>query len=247
VESQADAAAPVRAVFFDVDFTLIYPGPMFQGVGYQTFCAQHGIVVDPAAFDRAVLRAAHLLEADDDALYDAEIFVRYTRAIIEEMGGTGESLDTCARGIYAEWAANHHFNLYDDVEPVLNTLNEAGIRVGLISNSHRCLASFQEHFELGRVVHAAVSSSDHGFMKPHASIFRAAMELAGARPLESVMVGDSVRHDIEGALAAGMSAVFLHRGGRSHPKQQHLAERGVPTISSLAELPAVLASRPRDP
>ena len=26
-----------RAVFFDVDFTLIYPGPMFQAEGYRAF------------------------------------------------------------------------------------------------------------------------------------------------------------------------------------------------------------------
>ena len=36
-----------RAVFFDVDFTLIYPGPAFQGGGYRDFCARHGVEVDP--------------------------------------------------------------------------------------------------------------------------------------------------------------------------------------------------------
>ncbi len=39
-----------RAVFFDVDFTLIYPGPTFQGEGYQRFCARHGMqVINPLA------------------------------------------------------------------------------------------------------------------------------------------------------------------------------------------------------
>ena len=31
-----------KAIFFDVDFTLIYPGPMFRAEGYQAFCARHG-------------------------------------------------------------------------------------------------------------------------------------------------------------------------------------------------------------
>jgi hypothetical protein len=31
----------ITAVFFDVDFTLIYPGPTFQGEGYARFCARH--------------------------------------------------------------------------------------------------------------------------------------------------------------------------------------------------------------
>ena len=50
-----DAPLPVRAVFFDVDFTLIYPGPTFQGEGYQRFCARHAIEVDPGRFTDAVL------------------------------------------------------------------------------------------------------------------------------------------------------------------------------------------------
>ena len=54
-----------------------------------------------------------------------------------------------ARGeIYDEWAHCHHFELYDDVPAVLGALAAAGVRIGLISNSHRCLESFQEHFDL---------------------------------------------------------------------------------------------------
>ena len=34
-----------RAVLFDVDFTLIYPGPTFQGEGYRAFSVRHGIDV----------------------------------------------------------------------------------------------------------------------------------------------------------------------------------------------------------
>ena len=37
--------ASTLAVFFDVDFTLIYPGPAFQGEGYRTFCERHGMQV----------------------------------------------------------------------------------------------------------------------------------------------------------------------------------------------------------
>ena len=79
----------IRAVFFDVDFTLIYPGPMFRGEGYRAFCARHGMEVDEAKFERAVVSAASLLDGPEDAPYDAEIFIAYTRHIIEQMGGRG--------------------------------------------------------------------------------------------------------------------------------------------------------------
>ena len=73
-------------------------------------------------------------------------------------------------------------------------------------------------------------------MKPHPSIFSAALQLVGVRPSEAVMVGDSVREDVEGALGAGMRAVLVHRSASPHPGAVELAARGVPVIRSLREL-----------
>jgi len=223
-----------EAVFFDVDFTLIYPGPMFRGEGYRDFCARNGMEADPAKFAAAVASAAPLLDGPPE--YDDEIFIQYTRHIIEKMGGEGPRVDECAREIYAEWAACHHFELYDDVPAALRELNTAGIRIGLISNSHRCLASFQSHFALQGLVSAAISSFDHGYMKPHPSIFAAALQLVNVPPGAALMVGDSVRQDVDGALAAGMRAALLYRGDGEHESERTLAARGVPTIRSLKEL-----------
>ncbi|HKB09874.1 MAG TPA: HAD family hydrolase [Vicinamibacterales bacterium] len=226
-----------RAVFFDVDFTLIHPGPTFLGEGYQSFCVRHGIEVDPAKFETAVIEAAPFLEAEDER-YTDELFIVYTRRIVEGMGGTGPSLDACAREIYREWAACRHFELYDEVPDVLRQLASAGLRIGLISNSHRCLASFQSHFELQGLITATVSSSEHGFMKPHPSIFAAALQLVNVAPEEAVMVGDSLRHDVEGAMRVGMHGILLHRAGSQPPRAGDL---GVPVIRSLRDLPALLS------
>jgi putative hydrolase of the HAD superfamily len=233
----------IRAAFFDVDFTLIYPGPTFQGEGYRTFCARYGMEVDVTRFERGVASAARFLDGED-APYDAEVFVAYTRHIIEQMGGLGDRLDECAREIYDEWAHCHHFSLYDEVPAVLRGLSAAGVHIGLISNSHRCLRSFQLHFDLQGLVAAAVSGPEHGFMKPNPSIFRAALQLVNVKPDEAVMVGDSLRQDVEGALRAGMRAVLLHRSEESHPEEQSLAASGVAVIRSLTELPRLVERGP---
>ena len=223
-----------RAVLFDVDFTLIYPGPTFRGEGYRAFCARYGIDVDPDRFAAAVVGAAPLLDQPEDAIYDPEVFIAYTSRIIEGMGGRGSRVDDCSREIYEEWAACHHFELYDDVAGVLRTLAEAGIRIGLISNTQRCLTSFQSPFELDGLIAGAISSFEHGRMKPHPSIFEAALARVGADAADAVMVGDSLRQDVEGALRAGMRAILLHRGDNVPARA---AELGVPVIRSLRELP----------
>lgn len=227
--------APITAVFFDVDFTLIYPGPTFQGEGYERFCASHGMTVDRARFADAVRAASSILDEHQEHAYDADVFVRYTGAIIEHMGGSGPQVDVCAREMYDEWAACHHFHLYDDVRPVLEELAARGLKVGLISNSHRDLGSFEEHFDLRGLFSAALSSADHGYLKPHPSIFESALRLLGVAAHESVMVGDSLAHDIEGARGVGMRGVLVHRS--EHPSS---APEDVPVIRDLTELLALV-------
>lgn len=222
----------IRAVFFDVDFTLIFPGPTFQGEGYRRFCAAQGIDVDPARFELATAASSFILDEVEEQIYNDDLFVHYTASIIEHMGGRGPKVVPVAREIYQQWAANHHFEMYDDVAPVLEALKARGLIVGVISNSHRSLDAFREHFSLEGLIHASVSSAEHGYMKPHRSIFDAALGRAGVPAGASVMVGDSLKADVEGALAAGMRAVLLRRSGEIPAD----LPAGLPVIRSLHEL-----------
>jgi HAD superfamily hydrolase (TIGR01662 family) len=224
----------VRAVFFDVDYTLIYPGPMFQAIGYRESCERHGIVVDEARYADAVRAALSSLD-HEQVLYEDAVFTRFIRRIIEGMGGRGDQIDACAREMYAAWAVCHHFHLYDEVEAVLRDLAARQLKIGLISNSHRSLVDFVEHFRLQGLVAAAVSSAEHGYCKPHPSIFEAALSRARVSAHESLMVGDSLTHDVRGARGVGMRGVLLHRGDGPVP------ELDVPVIRNLTDLPALLS------
>ncbi|MGH9175997.1 MAG: HAD family hydrolase, partial [Vicinamibacterales bacterium] len=221
-----------RAIFFDVDFTLIFPGPTFQGEGYARFCAEQGITVARECFEDAVAAASFILDDVEEPIYDAALFVHYTATIIEQMGGRGPAVVRAAERIYEQWAGNHHFEMYDDVAPVLTTLASRGFTLGVISNSHRSLEAFKEHFRLESLITTTVSSAEHGYMKPHRSIFERALMQASVPAGNAVMVGDSLKADIEGALAAGMRAVLLRRSGEVPAS----LPPGVTVIRSLTEL-----------
>jgi HAD superfamily hydrolase (TIGR01549 family) len=220
-----------RAIFFDVDFTLIYPGPTFQAQGYARFCAEEQIEIDSTHFDAAVAAASIILDDVEEQVYDPNLFIHYTATIIEHMGGRGANVIRAAERIYEQWASNHHFEMYDDVAPVLTALAERGFIIGAISNSHRSLVAFKEHFKLDSIG-TTVSSAEHGFMKPHRSIFDAALERAGVRAVDAVMVGDSLKADIEGARAAGMRGILLRRSGEAPAS----LPAGVGLITSLYQL-----------
>jgi HAD superfamily hydrolase (TIGR01549 family) len=226
----------IRAVFFDVDFTLIFPGPTFQAEGYRRACAARGIIVDPAKFDQATAASSFILDDVEEQIYNHDIFIHYTASIIEKMGGRGAAVVDVAREIYDQWSVNHHFETYDDVAPALTELQRRGFIVGVISNSHRSLDAFREHFSLADIITVSVSSAEHGYMKPHRSIFDAALERANVTADQAMMVGDSVKHDIDGALNAGWRAVLLRRSGEvPHPLPANL-----PVITTLADLAPLL-------
>ena len=151
------------------------------------------------------------------------------------MGGRGPAVDAAARDIYDEWSACHHFTLYDEVPDVLRALHADGFTIGLISNTQRSLATFERHFELDGLFAVAISSSEHGYMKPHPSIFEAALRRAQVSAGQAVMVGDSLRHDVEGARRLGMRGVLVARSGLSIG-----CPPDIPVIQSLRELRPLL-------
>jgi putative hydrolase of the HAD superfamily len=122
--------------------------------------------------------------------------------------------------------------MYPEVPEVLRAIRGTGVKIGLISNTQRCLSTFAEHFELVGLFDVSLSSYQHGFMKPHPSIFEAALRAVDSAPEQAVMVGDSLAHDIAGALAIGMRGVLVARAGRQPGTPPDL-----PVIQSLRELP----------
>ena len=67
-----------------------------------------------------------------------------------------------------------------------------------------------------------------GVKKPHPNIFNFALSLANATIQESIMIGDSIEADIEGALSVGMDAIFFNEQKMNHSfsvmQIQHLLE-----------------------
>jgi len=101
--------------------------------------------------------------------------------------------------------------LFPDVLDTLKWLRESGYRLASITNRGYSGPRFQEELaELGLkelFEHVAVSC-DVGYMKPHPRLFQYALEQVGVAAENSVMVGDSLRADVEGAKTLGMITVW---------------------------------------
>jgi putative hydrolase of the HAD superfamily len=223
--------ASALAVLFDVDFTLARPGPELGPEAYRSLGEAHGLHLDVELYADARMAAIGDLERHPELDHDEEIWVRFTEAIVRGMGGEGREVGIVAREIVQRWEHARHFELYDDVVPVLADLRDLGLKLGLVSNTSRDLDVFVRHFGLD--VDAWISSGSHGKVKPSPLIFAAVLELLDVAARDAVMVGDSLEDDVEGARACGMRAILLDRS-RRFPDH-------VDRIESLRELPAALA------
>ena len=202
----------LRAVLFDVDFTLARPGPELGPEGYRRRAEQFGLSLDPARYEEARDAALADLKRHPELEHDEEIWIAFTERIVRGMGGEGERARECAVAVEKAWEEHGNFDLYEDALPVLEELRRAGLKIGLVSNGARDLDAFVVHHRLD--VDAAIGSRAHGKTKPHETIFRAALAALEVEPEAAAMVGDSLEDDVEGARALGMSALLVDREGR---------------------------------
>jgi HAD superfamily hydrolase (TIGR01549 family) len=203
----------LRAVLFDVDFTIARPGPELGPEGYQRLGARFGLELEPSRYPEAREKAVEGIKRHPELEHDEEIWVAFTERIIRGMGGDAESAYECAVEMTKAWEHAEHFELFEDAPPVLEALRSRGLKLGLVSNTGRNLDAFIAHHRLQ--VDAALGSGAFGRTKPHPTIFRAVLERLDVEAADAAMVGDSPEDDIEGARAAGIERAFLlDREGR---------------------------------
>ena len=220
----------LRAVLLDVDFTLVRPGPELGPESYVRVGSRYGLDLDASLYDEARERALAGVQRHPELLHDEEVWIAFTERIVQGMGGRGQRTRECALELERAWEQSANFDLYEDALPVLDELRRHGLKLGLVSNGARDLATFIEHHRFE--VDAFVGSRDHGRTKPHESIFRVALERLGVAAEETAMVGDSSEDDVAGARALGMRAFLLDRENRFPDEPNRLP--------NLSALPAAL-------
>jgi len=211
----------IRAVTFDAAGTLIAPA---EAVGdtYARTAARFGISVRAGDVDAAFRRAladAPPLAFPDVAAHDLARHERdWWRAVVRAaLGGAGShgAFEACFDALFAHYATPGAWRVYTDARPCLEAARARGLRTAVVSNFDRRLPSLLDGLGLSRAVDRVLSSTQVGAAKPAVAIFAAAAAALGVDIGEICHVGDDLRADVGGARAAGASALYLDRSGRT--------------------------------
>ncbi|MCL2631537.1 MAG: HAD-IA family hydrolase [Coriobacteriia bacterium] len=229
----------IEAVFFDVGQTLVHPVP--DGAGFSQVAVPFGFEITAEAIlaNNGKMYARYNEHYQrDPGFWDNHESARavwldaYT--LLYQLLETGDKAEELAAEAY-----NFYFNpgawfAYDDVQDGLEQLAQSGLKLGLISNWDSSLIPVIKSIGLDHYFLAMISSADVGMHKPDKDIFEYAIQQLGVLPDEAIHIGDHLTADVQGALDAGLHAVYMDRYN-SHPEFD-LA----PRLESLRLLPALI-------
>ena len=121
--------------------------------------------------------------------------------------------------------------LFPDATEILQYLTEKKYELHLITNGFEITQhSKLKHSGLDKYFKEVITSEGSNSLKPNKEIFDFAFSRTGAKPKESIMLGDNIEVDILGAMNAGIDQVFINHN------QIETEVRPTYTVYSLKEL-----------
>lgn len=128
--------------------------------------------------------------------------------------------------------------LYPDAEECLKKLKEK-YQIGVIANQSLGTKDRLKAFGILKYIDLVIASAEEGVSKPDPQIFETALERAGCRPGNAVMVGDRLDNDINPAKRLGFTTVWITQGFSRYGTPKTEAEQPDYTVNNLTEICAL--------
>ena len=220
---------PLKALFFDVGNTLLFP--------------HHAEMLRPL-HERGVFPSEDLLQEIErqtkrefDSLVESHSAVDhgfwhiYYSHLLEQLGRTDEA--TCQDLVVRTRISANWCDIRPGTRQALLRLAEK-YRLGVISNADGKIAEVLDRSGIADCFVTITDSGIVGAEKPHPAVFEAALNSLGVEPQESLYTGDVYSVDYLGATRCGMQGVLFDVAGT-------YKDRGLPRVESLEQLESLLA------
>ncbi|KZV69556.1 HAD hydrolase subfamily IA REG-2-like protein [Peniophora sp. CONT] len=233
-------------VTFDALYTIIKPRAPIP-VQYAEAFATAGLgTLDPQAVGRAFKDAYKHANSTMPAGFLRDESEFWCSIISQTATGAGADVETTEAvlpelvpTLMRRFSTGEGYELYDDVMPSVQRLDDLRIKAGLISNSDSrilsVLSSLGALTELQPVIVSGLEKAE----KPNKLIFQLVATRAGLETHQSLHIGDELESDYRGAEGAGMKALLLRRLGKdnaaAHVDMEKEDMKGVAVVHTLTE------------
>jgi YjjG family noncanonical pyrimidine nucleotidase len=127
-----------------------------------------------------------------------------------------EEIEIIAQEYIRGLPENNH--LFDGTIEILDYLNK-GYNLHIITNGFADVQYKKiNNSKIGSYFQTITNSEMAGVKKPNSLIFEYALDLAKAKKETSIMIGDCLEADVQGALNAGLQAIFFNANNEQVPE-----------------------------
>jgi len=235
----------IRAVFFDVGFTLLDIHPSIPEL-VAAVCARAGTPVTVAQLEASLPQAEQYFVgsartwpetwSDDRAInrFWQDYYAVLLRPCLP--GASEAQITALANAAQVAFDSGESYALFPDTLPTLAALKARGLTLGVVSDWGLSLGLIMRHHDLTPYFDFAVVSAAARLAKPNPGLYQLALRRADAIPDYAIHIGDSYVRDVLGARAAGIQGVLLDR-----PRAVRPQDVDCPLIHTLDELLPLLA------
>ena len=228
-----------KVIFFDAGGTLFHPYPSVGAI-YRDVAKKYGAEVDAGVIEHLFHQAwlkrdglSHLSSHQNEKI-EKDWWYSLVKEVFSQVTNI-QHFDAFFEELYHVFGGPEVWHLFDDTIELLEKLKLKKRRMAIVSNWDSRLFQLCEGLGLGEYLDFILASAVFGAAKPSPKIFKEALKKAGVQPHEAVHIGDSLEDDIQGALGAGLSAIFLDRKKTQRHEKHPLAGQ-FQTVHSLKEL-----------
>ncbi|MCP4142170.1 MAG: HAD family hydrolase [Chloroflexi bacterium] len=242
----------IRAVFFDLGKTLIYPKDSWQSVFLRANKALaqslhlQEIPIDLRSFPYEFAECLNQYYVDRETTLRETTTFRMLQQLVTEKGFPDAPVSKLRIALDAFYGTTQqNWLIEEDAHAALRALKLNGYKLALLSNAgnNSDVQTLVDKNNLRHYFSFIRTSAKCGYRKPHRHIFDEAINELGVFPEQCAMVGDTLDADIKGANALNIYSIWINR--RVNQNTKTLVDiRPKAVIQELIELPKLLLEIP---
>jgi len=223
-----------KAIFFDLDHTL-WDFEKNSALAFEVLLPKYKIAIETEDFLKyyvpananywKLYRDGHITQQQLRYGRLKDVFVAHNYDISDEL--LGKLSDDYVKLL----PTNNH--LFEGAVEVLEYLKPK-YSLHIITNGfHEVQALKMKSANIDHYFETVTNSENAGFKKPHPAIFEYALTAANVEKCDSIMIGDCIEADVQGALDCGLDAIYFN--------EHHLdAQPFITQVNHLLELKNLL-------
>ena len=205
---------PVKAVFFDLGWTLVYPPSgdweftepakkLFRWDVYATLPEERRAQGRKAAYD--TFRPRHKMATLEEEYQQNLDYYGEIARLFPELGATAQDVETAA--LEKVYQARHTYQLFEDSIPTLEALR-GKYKLGVISDTWPSIVPVLEEFGLPGYFDTLTYSFEVGCFKPDPRMFADALGKMGLPPEQCVFIDDNLAN-VQAAFTLGFVGIRM--------------------------------------